>query len=78
MAAPDVVKKYFPNGPPESWKKLFPNGPPKELFEGGKPGEMPPKLKELFKDGVPEDLQIFKDGPPADLLEYLREKRGQL
>jgi len=23
---PAIVKKYFPNGAPESWKKLFPNG----------------------------------------------------
>ncbi|KAG4087422.1 hypothetical protein H8356DRAFT_1010812 [Neocallimastix lanati (nom. inval.)] len=76
---PAVVKKYFPNGRPESLKRLFPNGPPdKEFFEGWEPGKLPPKFKELFKDGVPEDLKVFKDGIPEDFQKFLDERAAQI
>ncbi|ORX52622.1 hypothetical protein BCR36DRAFT_582559 [Piromyces finnis] len=77
---PAIIKKYFPNGAPESWKKLFPNGPPgPEYFEGAKPGEMPPKLKALFPNGeIPEDLKVFKGEIPEDFKQFLIETQKEI
>jgi len=71
---PAIFKKYWPNGRPESWKKVFPNGPPPtEFFEGATPGEYPPKIKALFPNGIPADLDIFKNGMPEDFKQFLTE-----
>ncbi|OUM65168.1 hypothetical protein PIROE2DRAFT_67244, partial [Piromyces sp. E2] len=77
---PAIVKKYFPNGRPESWKKLFPDGPPPpELFEGAEPGKIPPKIKALFPNGeIPDDLKVFKDGIPEDFQQFLMERQKEI
>ncbi|KAG4085346.1 hypothetical protein H8356DRAFT_1740844 [Neocallimastix lanati (nom. inval.)] len=76
---PAIVKKYFPNGRPESWKKLFPNGPPPaDLFEGAEPGKIPPKIQALFPDGLPDDLKVFKNGVPDDFREFLEQRVKEL
>ncbi|KAG4105081.1 hypothetical protein H8356DRAFT_1419028 [Neocallimastix lanati (nom. inval.)] len=75
---PAVVRKYWPNGRPESWCRLFPNGPPPlELFEGATPGELPPKMKELFPYGVPSDLDVFKNGVPEDFKQFMAQATKQ-
>jgi len=77
---PAVIKKYFPNGRPESWAKICPNGPPPpELFEGDyEPGEIPPKMKALFPDGLPDDLKIFENGIPDDLKQFMVERAKEM
>jgi len=71
---PAAVKKIWPNGRPESWCKIFPGGPPPlELFEGATPGQVPPRMKEIFPYGFPSDLDIFKNGVPDDLKELMAD-----
>jgi len=74
MPVPAILKKYWPNGRPESWNKFFPNCPPEhEFFEDCVPGEVPPKLLALYPDGLPEELDIFKDGMPDDFKQFMAE-----